>query len=87
MSRITCYQLPCHLLQIAQVFLFFIAGFHTSSSAMTFALYELARHPEMQERVRKEIDDVLEKSNGLITYENIKEMTYLQQVTDGTIFI
>lgn len=50
---------------------------------MTFALYELAQHPELQERVRNEINSISEKYNGELTYDNIKEMTYLQQVLDG----
>lgn len=69
--------------QVAQVFLFFVAGFDTSSSAMMFMLYELARHPEIQDKLRNEIDEVLKKDDDKITYENIKEITYLQQVFDG----
>jgi cytochrome P450 family 6 len=66
----------------AQAFLFFIAGFETSGSTMTYALYELAKHPEVQERLRKEINDVLEKHNNEITYEATNEMPYLDQVID-----
>lgn len=66
------------------MFLFFIAGFDTSSSAMTFALYELAQNPDIQDKLRKEIKEVLTRNHGEITYECIKEMTYLQQVLDGT---
>lgn len=68
---------------VAESFLFFVAGFDTSSSAMQFALYELARNPQMQERVRREINDVCEKHGGKITYEGVMEMKYLGQVIDG----
>lgn len=50
---------------------------------MHFALYELARNPELQERTRKEIREVLQKYNGKLTYEAFQEMIYLRQVIDG----
>ncbi|XP_074030272.1 cytochrome P450 6a2-like [Leptinotarsa decemlineata] len=69
---------------VAQVFLFFVAGFDTSSSTMNFALYELAQAPDIQDKLRNEINAVLKKHNDEITYENLKEMQYLQQVLDET---
>lgn len=50
---------------------------------MNFALYELSQRPDLQERLRTEIKEVLRESNGEITYDNIKKMSYLQQVLDG----
>lgn len=69
---------------IANTILFFVAGFDTSSSLMSFAVYELARHPNIQEKAREEINTVLQKYKGEISYEAIKEMTYLMQVMDET---
>lgn len=68
----------------SQVFLFFVAGFETSSTTTSYALYELAKNPHTQEKLRKEIDTVLEKYGGNITYEAINEMQYLTQVIEGT---
>ncbi|XP_053619568.1 cytochrome P450 6B6-like [Plodia interpunctella] len=62
----------------AQVFVFFAAGFETSSSATSYTLHELSYHPEVQEKVQKEIDTVLAKHDGKLTYDSINEMTYLQ---------
>lgn len=67
----------------AQVFLFFFAGFETSSTAMTYALYELALNTAVQDRVRNEINDVINRHDGKITYDSLMEMTYLDQVIYG----
>ncbi|KAJ8981930.1 hypothetical protein NQ317_002101, partial [Molorchus minor] len=69
---------------VAQVFVFFIAGFDTSSTTMNFAIYELCRNPQVQEKAREEIDKVLQRYNGEITYEGLAEMEYLQQIIDGS---
>jgi len=71
----------------AQAFVFFLAGFETSSTTMTFCLYELAIHPDIQEVLRNEIDTVLEKHDGNISYEAIQEMTYLDKVVSGKLNI
>jgi cytochrome P450 family 6 len=50
---------------------------------MSLALYELAYRPEIQDRLRREIDEVLKKHDGVITYNAIHEMSYLDQVVNG----
>lgn len=71
---------------MAQAFMFFVAGFDTSSTTMMMAMSELAQDADLQEKARKEINEVLRKSNGELTYENINEMTFIQQILDGKIF-
>lgn len=50
---------------------------------MTYALYELALNQTVQDRLRREINDVIERHNGKITYDGLMEMTYLDQVVYG----
>jgi cytochrome P450 family 6 len=70
----------------AQAFIFFLAGFETSSATMTFCLYELSLHQDIQDRLRQEIDFVLQKHEGKLTYEAIQEMEYLDKVVSGKTF-
>jgi cytochrome P450 family 6 len=68
---------------VAQGFLFFFAGSDTSSTALSYALVELSHNPRVQDKLRKEIKEKVASSNGVITYENIQEMTYLSYVVNG----
>lgn len=64
----------------AQAFVFYIAGFETSSTLLSFCSYELAKHQDIQQRVRDEIGAVLKRYNGHLTYDAMLEMRYLEQV-------
>lgn len=65
---------------------FFADGFETSSTVMTNCLFDLASHPEIQTRLREEIRNV-QATKGGINYDNIGEMTYLDQVLNETLRI
>ena len=41
----------------AQSFILLAAGYETTSTALGFLAYELARNPEIQEKLRAEIDE------------------------------
>lgn len=67
----------------AQAFLFYVAGFETSSTASSFTLYELALNQHLQDKVRREIREVLERYGGKITYDAIMDMKLMQRVLEG----
>ncbi|KAB0791870.1 hypothetical protein PPYR_03670 [Photinus pyralis] len=69
----------------AQCFVFFLAGFETSSTATTFCMYELAINPKLQDAVREEIGTVLARHNGKITYNAILEMTLIDKCVNETL--
>ncbi|XP_054737901.1 uncharacterized protein LOC129244309 [Anastrepha obliqua] len=67
---------------VAQAALFFTAGFESSSATMSFALYELAKQPDLQQRVREEISEGLTRTAGKISHEFIDSLQYMQMVID-----
>ncbi|XP_036139925.1 probable cytochrome P450 6a14 [Monomorium pharaonis] len=69
----------------AQAFAFFGAGFKTSSSTISNALYELALNQNIQENLRKEIDEIYMKHGKDLTYDNINEMGYLNKIFKETL--
>ncbi|XP_022919765.2 cytochrome P450 6a2-like [Onthophagus taurus] len=69
----------------AQAIGFFAAGFETSAVTTTFCLYELARNPDIQEKLRKEIWECLNKNKGKFSYDGIVEMKYLDKIVNETL--
>ena len=43
---------------IGQSFIFFVAGYETTATTLTWALYELARDQELQEKCRREATNI-----------------------------
>nr|ULR85618.1 cytochrome P450 [Spodoptera frugiperda] len=64
----------------AQAFLFFIAGFETVSTSMSFLLYELAVNPDVQERLAQEIKEHDIKNGGKFDFNSIQSMKYMDMV-------
>ncbi|XP_066591318.1 cytochrome P450 6B7-like [Prorops nasuta] len=64
----------------AQAVVFFLAGYETSALVMSHALYELALHQEIQEKLRDEIKKTIAKCGGKLEIDDIKSMEYLNAV-------
>ncbi|XP_029165362.1 probable cytochrome P450 6a13 [Nylanderia fulva] len=65
-----------------QAFIFFLAGFETSSTTMSFAMYELAANPKIQEKLYDEIQ-ITYKKHGCFSYDTTSEMNYLNYIVRG----
>uniref|UniRef100_A0AAT9UU66 Cytochrome P450 6AED1 n=1 Tax=Maconellicoccus hirsutus TaxID=177089 RepID=A0AAT9UU66_MACHI len=70
---------------IAQCYLFFAAGFETSSSSLGYVMLELALNKNVQNTARNEIIKVLSENGGEITYDSLKDMTYADMVIAETL--
>lgn len=68
----------------AQAYVFFLAGFETSSTTVTFCLYELAKNQDIQNKLREEIQTMIKK-NGDLTYCALNDMNYLHKVISETL--
>lgn len=70
---------------VAQCFLFFLAGFDTSSTAISFTAHELALNTEVQDKLYAEIVETNAQLNGKkLTYDEIQKMKYMDMVvTEG----
>lgn len=68
----------------AQSFIFFLAGYETSSSTMTNCMFELSINEDVQEKARQDVKDAIEKHDGL-NYESVADMHYLEQCVDETL--
>jgi hypothetical protein len=84
-EKLSCFSEIDGDLFVAQALIFLLAGYETAGSTLSFALYELAFHPEIQQSLRAEILQVLSKHDGQLTYDGIRDMMYLDRVVSGEI--
>ncbi|KAL1494592.1 hypothetical protein ABEB36_010165 [Hypothenemus hampei] len=69
----------------AQAFIFFLAGFETTSTTTSFALFELARDQIIQKKAREEAFRIMTKHQGKITYDSLMELKYLDMIVNETL--
>lgn len=58
----------------------FVDGTETSSTALSYALYELALNAACQEKAFDEIAQVISKHDGEVTNEGLQDMIYIEGI-------
>ncbi|XP_012666249.1 cytochrome P450 3A4-like [Otolemur garnettii] len=69
---------------VAQSIIFILAGYETTSSVLSFIMYELATHPDIQQKLQDEIDAALPNKTPT-TYDALAQMEYLNMVVNETL--
>jgi len=59
---------------------FFLDGYATSSIVISFTLYELGANPDVQNKLKEEIDATLRENGDKFTYDAIQGMSYLDKI-------
>ncbi|XP_060140803.1 cytochrome P450 3A28-like isoform X1 [Globicephala melas] len=71
---------------MAQSIIFIFAGYETTSSCLSFVIYELATHPDVQQKLQEEVDATF-PDKAPPTYEALVQMEYLDMVLNETLRI
>ncbi|CAG2178626.1 unnamed protein product [Oppiella nova] len=69
---------------LAQAIVFFLAGYETTATTLTFCTYELALNQDIQDKLYEEINSAVD-SNGEISYEELARLPYLDAVLSETL--
>ncbi|CAF1489845.1 unnamed protein product [Adineta steineri] len=71
----------------ANILLFMLAGYETTSTALSYVTYVLATHPEEQRKLQEHIDAHFnpETEHTMPTYETVSEMDYLDMFIRETL--
>ncbi|XP_039700093.1 cytochrome P450 3A12 isoform X1 [Pteropus medius] len=69
---------------VAQSIIFIFAGYETTSTTLSFLMYILATHPDIQQKVQEEIDATL-PNKVLPTYDALTQMEYLDMVLNESL--
>ncbi|KAK2533700.1 cytochrome P450 3A21 [Columba guinea] len=69
---------------LAQAIIFIFAGYEPTSNTLSYLAYELALHPDVQQKLLEEIDTVL-PNKAPLTYEALMQMDYLDMAVNETL--
>jgi len=69
----------------AQIFGFLEAGAFTTSVTLSLTCFHLATNPDVQEKLKQEIDNVWIEEQEIPSYQTLHEMPYLDMVIAETL--
>uniref|UniRef100_A0A672U8R0 Cytochrome P450 3A n=1 Tax=Strigops habroptila TaxID=2489341 RepID=A0A672U8R0_STRHB len=69
---------------LSQAFIFIFAGYEPTSNMLCYLAYELATHPDVQQKLLDEIDTVL-PNKAPLTYEAVMQLEYLDMAVSETL--
>ncbi|XP_058536589.1 cytochrome P450 3A6-like [Ochotona princeps] len=69
---------------VAQSIMFLFGGYETTSNTLSFIMYLLATHPDVQQKLQQEIDTAF-SNKMLVTYDAVMQMEYLDMVVNETL--
>ncbi|NXA81921.1 CP3AD protein, partial [Thryothorus ludovicianus] len=69
---------------LAQAFIFIFGGYEPTGNSLCYLAYELALHPDVQEKVVQEIDTVL-PNKAPLTYDAVMKLEYLDMTVSETL--
>ena len=70
---------------IANVIIFFVAGFETTSSFLSFASFVLTTEPDVQEKLYRELKVTFDEKSGFFDYETLSSHAYLDSFISETL--
>uniref|UniRef100_A0A8B9IK46 Cytochrome P450 3A n=1 Tax=Anser cygnoides TaxID=8845 RepID=A0A8B9IK46_ANSCY len=69
---------------LSQAFIFIFAGYEPTSNTLGYLAYELALHPDVQQKLIDEIDTIL-PNKAPLTYETVMQLEYLDMTVNETL--
>ena len=64
---------------------FMVAGIDTMATTMSRILHQLAKYPEVQDRLRSEIIAAFEQYGAVIPYDELSELPYMDAICRETL--
>ena len=68
------------LVVVATAIILLVAGYDTTGTTLAYCCYQLGKNPDIQDRLRSEIENQTGDQEDLVTYDQVQTMTYMDQI-------